>query len=745
MVNIILYNVLALLVIGYVHGEVPQWPIFGYDAGNTGQAPYSLSINGVPAAASKWDTMFYTGTGTASSPVITSDGDIISSTYGSTVTRYRFGSQDAVWASSRYLDIYGSFSSPTLTNQGDVIVAAFNGAVLSFSASTGDQNWIYPGALDEYAGKLSNRLSSPAITSGGDVIVGNWNGSVFSLSSSGSLRWHFSTGGMVLGTPSISPAGHIYIGSTDSNIYSLTNDGSKRWNYKTGGMISSTIVVSPSGNELYVGSQDGNLYCLSSQGSILWIQKVGAGSALKSSPALSSSGNIIIGSTDGYLYSFSAGGSLQWNSPLGNRFVTLSPINSSPVISADGGIVIGSDDHSLYCFSSSKGSLLWSFGTKNRVSERAVITLSGSVVFSSEDQYIYYLTSSPTPLPTSLPSKLPTAAPFSAPPFTLPPLSAAERPNLFSHNEGIVLGSSAFLSLVLAFVILLMRDTISAFSLGQHSLLRSFWRVIRQTKESESASEISVSSKGSDAIISFKPLEVIIPIALTVTASASNSLQIWKFLSTGKRAVGFTMLALRVSVALFSTTLLVFSFSRKSLSKRMVAKYLHQSTLWVLISVISLTDPSHLRLLPWRYSEFVDRSRGFPTLNFFKLCLLNSALSSLGQLSLSITMGVTTSSIVSFTLSLSSFLLAIVSGAIKLMAERIQSYDLDSKVADLEAEISRLKRGRELSLASVENPITKSHTLVDSPECDFIPEPEPQAGQVGGLIEPGQSSHQRTT
>ncbi len=68
-----------------------------------------------------------------------------------------------------------------------------------------------------------------------------------------SLKWSFSTGGVVHSSPAIALDRTIYVGSDDGRLYALNPDGSLKWSYKTGQAIRYTPVVG-AGGVVYVGS-----------------------------------------------------------------------------------------------------------------------------------------------------------------------------------------------------------------------------------------------------------------------------------------------------------------------------------------------------------------------------------------------------------------------------------------------------------------------------------------------------------
>jgi hypothetical protein len=373
---------------------------------------------------------------------------------------------------------------------------------------------------------------------------------------------------------------------------------------------------------------------------------------------------------------------------------------SSPIITNSGKILVASLDYYVYLFDAN-GVLLWKFLSGNSIMTSPSITSSGNIVFACRDRKLYYLTDSPTAAPTAIPTLFPTAAPF------LPP-------KLITVNDGQVLGVSAVIAFLLASVIYLIRSSLTPSS--KTNFLSVFF----------GGGDHAEPKNDHDKLIKFRPLEILIPITLSLTAAGSNILQIYNFMTSGNASVktlGGIMILARLLVACYGTVLLTLTLSRESFYKHLASIYLYNPFVWILIGFATLFDVSHLRFFPWRHSDFAERSRGFPTLSLFKWALLSSAANSLVQFSLSFAKGLTISSIVSFSLSLGSFLLAVSTAFLKLMAESIHAHDeggddqMRKTIAVLRAENERIRRHLEaeietlrtqLELKEIKSGITKN-------------------------------------
>ena len=237
-----------------------------------------------------------------------------------------------------------------------------------------------------------------------------------------------------------------------------------------------------------------------------------------------------------------------------------------------------------------------------------------------------------------------------------------------------------------------------------------------------------------ERIVAFRPNEFALPIVITVMAAASNVYQIKTYfqdrlVDPSTATLAAVMMASRVAVALYSCALLYLTLKRKSYNRHLAATLLHKATLWVAVAALALLDPTHLRFFPWRHSEFAERSRGFPTLRFFKLALGCTACNALLQLSVSAARGLSFSSVASLVLSLLLFCSTVFTIVVKLTAEKIHKHDLTllAEHGDLESmgkEIARLRTDNARLWA--ENESLRRKTEIDGGCIDPVPRPLPQ-------------------
>ncbi len=143
--------------------------------------------------------------------------------------------------------------------------------------SDGSEKW--KANLDK--GEGARPASSPAIGEDGTVYIGTKETkSLHAVSASGSEKWAFVTGDIIISAPFVGDDGVIYFGSFDGKLYAVNSDGTERFSITSGadlqktdddgnpvtGRVWSGPVVS--GGTLYYGAYDGVLRSLtvSSQG-----------------------------------------------------------------------------------------------------------------------------------------------------------------------------------------------------------------------------------------------------------------------------------------------------------------------------------------------------------------------------------------------------------------------------------------------------------------------------------------------
>lgn len=351
-----------------------QWPQFGRDQANTGQA---LENGPDSPVSEQW--AFRTSGGVSSSPAVVDDTTYVGSADGSV---YALSTADG---SERWVHEMGNGvgSSPAVVD-GTVYVGSLDGSVYALSAADGTELWT--------TGTDDGIVSSPAVVDG-TVYIGSRDESLYALSATdGTEQWSYATGGEIWSSPAVVD-GTVYVGSRSGMLHAVsTADGSERWTYETGDWVESPPAVND--GTVYVGSLDSSVYALSTtDGSERWVYTADGGIA--SSPAIAD-GTVYIGSEDGRVYSVSAvDGAERW------RFNTGGGVFSSPAV-AGGTVCVGSRDGSVYALSATGGTEQWSYATDGPVFSSPAIVEKTVYVGSADDRVYALAQRSPSSSPTVL-------------------------------------------------------------------------------------------------------------------------------------------------------------------------------------------------------------------------------------------------------------------------------------------------------------------------------------------------------
>jgi outer membrane protein assembly factor BamB len=173
----------------------------------------------------------------------------------------------------------------------------------------------------------------------------------------------------LVGTPAAGWNDSAYVGSLDMHVYCLDGNGTKWWQYNTSAPVWSSPTIVDN-RTLFVTSA--GLMSFTLDGKLNWrvLQNVTS----RSSPAVSSNGNIYFGGENGVLYAVDRNGTLLW------EFHTANSIRTSPSVDSAGNIHFGSDDGRIYCLNSS-GAMLWSYSTGAPVRSSVGIREDGTSMF----------------------------------------------------------------------------------------------------------------------------------------------------------------------------------------------------------------------------------------------------------------------------------------------------------------------------------------------------------------------------
>ena len=156
--------------------------------------------------------------------------------------------------------------------------------------------------------------------------------------------------------PSVDSSGRIYICSADNNLYCMNSDGSLAWNYPTNDDILSAPAIDFNGR-IYFAAGKTKLYTLNSNGSLLWTYTYNSSTAIESSPAIGTGGEIYLcGNAFHGLSRWESSGTLSWSYRASGTYA------SSPAVNSGGRIIFvaGASTLAQTCLNSN-GSLCWSY------------------------------------------------------------------------------------------------------------------------------------------------------------------------------------------------------------------------------------------------------------------------------------------------------------------------------------------------------------------------------------------------
>jgi len=168
----------------------------------------------------------------------------------------------------------------------------------------GTMNWSAAGRSEYPLG------SAPAIGGTGDIYVNTNDGVLHAFRSDGSLKWKFTTEGIVTDVPS-SPAigsdGTIYFGGAMENqghggyFYAVNPDGSLKWKYFAG-CDQTAPAIGGDGTIYFGGDYCGTLTALAPDGTLKWSYSNFA-VYMRSAPTIGHNGRLYVGALAGLTFS----------------------------------------------------------------------------------------------------------------------------------------------------------------------------------------------------------------------------------------------------------------------------------------------------------------------------------------------------------------------------------------------------------------------------------------------------------
>ncbi len=370
------------------------WPMFHHDARHTGLSSIDTTSS---TGVEKWS--FAGGTNTPWGPIVSSDGTIymdftpvsgfgaglvfelapdgsLKQTFLNSSSQVAIGGDGTIYFGNlgttlTALNFDGSpkwavdipdviLVGPTIGNDGTIYFGGFNSNsngtldshVVAVNAD-GTLRWrVFLGGEvgnDRTGRTTSIATSHPAIGSDGTVFIGSMDTNLYAIDGSGSIKWHFPTGGFVRSSPAVGEDGTIYVGSQQGQaLYAVNPDGTEKWKFDTGGWVDSSPAIGSDGT-IYVGSDPG-FYAINPDGTQKW-KFTASESTLdqaqnfsQETPVIAHEGTIYVSNSAGELFAIRSDGTEKWHVETGDFSY------SSPAIGSDGTIYFncGSRLHAIH-------------------------------------------------------------------------------------------------------------------------------------------------------------------------------------------------------------------------------------------------------------------------------------------------------------------------------------------------------------------------------------------------------------
>jgi outer membrane protein assembly factor BamB len=214
------------------------------------------------------------------------------------------------------------YSTATASNE-LVYFGSFDGHYYAVDIKTGEMRWSFRTGGEKWMGgkgyfgmkpdtlQIDDPweffLSSPVLATVGNssvLVFGSSDNNVYAVDAlTGSLKWKFTTAGIVHSSPAIFN-NTVYIGSWDTFLYAIDlSSGALKWKFKTGSDMGMTgIQASPVVDHglVYFGARDANFYALDANtGEVRW--KYFADNSWVLSNAVSKNNTIYFGTSDSFL------------------------------------------------------------------------------------------------------------------------------------------------------------------------------------------------------------------------------------------------------------------------------------------------------------------------------------------------------------------------------------------------------------------------------------------------------------
>jgi len=192
-------------------------------------------------------------------------------------------------------------------------------------------------------------------------------------------------------------------------------------------------------------------------------------------------------------------------------------------------------------------------------------------------------------------------------------------------------------------------------------------------------------------VVAVSFFDISLSLLLVIVSMVAQLLQASNYLSPSSPSsfstYAYLIIVLRLLVASSTLYLVRATLFQSWLSPFLEAKRLHASFMFAIIILVSLFDPSLLRLLPWISTSFSDRSGGMPNFAFFKIVNAVTLVNSIGMTIIVVTSiavakqqgGLSIGggdAFISLALSLANFVVSLLTLLLRVLAEKIYEYSI---------------------------------------------------------------------
>jgi len=222
--------------------------------------------------------------------------------------------------------------------------------------------------------------------------------------------------------------------------------------------------------------------------------------------------------------------------------------------------------------------------------------------------------------------------------------------------------------------------------------------------------------------------DISLSMLLIIVGGTSQVIQASNYLSplapSSSSFFAYSMIVLRLLVATSTLYLVYATMSQTWLLPFLEAKRLHASFMFAVIIIVSLFDPSLLRLLPWISTPFSDRAGGMPNFAFFKIVNAVSLANSIGMTTIVVVSILVLQrndiigggdAFISLSLSSANFIFSLITLMLRVMAEKI--YDITVKVGHFEEDNEDENELQEDDSDPKEEKIEEKEDLVEQGEA----------------------------